>query len=71
MRFKIILSVKKSTYKAFKKTLSLRKIPSIFKIVFRNIKKAFRKKRLLRNFGCSPFISGVNKSSYTPKGAYS
>ena len=39
MCFKTILSAKKSTYKAFKKTLSLIKIPTIFKIVFRNIIK--------------------------------
>ena len=45
MCFKIILSVKKSLYKTFKKTFSLIKIPTIFKIVFRNIKKRSKKNK--------------------------
>ena len=68
MCFNIILRVKKSTYKALKKTLSLTKISTIFKIVFRNIKKRSEKKHLFCNFSCSPFMSGVKQIVIYTKG---
>ena len=71
MCFNIILRVKKTTYKVLKKTLSLIKITTIFKIVFRNIKKRSEKNTFFVTLVAALSCLVLNKSSYTPKGACS